>query len=164
MTKPSSFVEPLKRAGKKLELQAQRAAHAEAREAAAIASSRAHPAGNTYQAVLTPTFVLRRNGDTKRQRTTSRPSSSPSESKTLVPHADSEDEEGKGPKTEETTKIRGAAARNHRAKEIREREVQQQREQERADAAGRRKARSERRRGEGKPSPIPSARSRLLRF
>ena len=44
-------------------------------------------------------------------------------------------------------KIRGAAARNHRNKELREQE--EKREQERAEAAAKRKARSERRRGDG---------------
>lgn len=43
--------------------------------------------------------------------------------------------------------MRGAAARNHRDKEIRDRE--EKRERERADAAGRRKGRAERRRGDG---------------
>jgi len=106
---------------------------------------------------LADTMLVRRGKEdnTKRQRT-SGPSSSPSDSKTFAPNAHSEDEEEKAPKPEGANKIRGAAARNHRAKEFREREAAQQREQERADAAGRRKARSERRRGEGQLSSAPS--------
>lgn len=105
-------------------------------------------------------LVLRGKEDyAKRQRTLG-PSSSPSDNKILALSANSEDEDEKAPRTEGANKIRGAAARNHRAKELREREAAQQREQERADAAGRRKARSERRRGEGQPSsaPVPSVR------
>lgn len=50
--------------------------------------------------------------------------------------------------------MRGAAARNHRDKEIRDRE--EKRERERADAAGRRKGRAERRRGDGIFSKTPT--------
>ena len=59
---------------------------------------------------------------------------------------DGNDNETK-PREGGTNKIRGAAARNHRNKELRESEGK--REQERAEAAGRRKARIERRKGDG---------------
>lgn len=53
-------------------------------------------------------------------------------------------------KSEKSKAIRGAAARNHRNKEVRDREAQ--REKERIDALGGRKARTERRRGDGNVS------------
>ncbi|CAL8578216.1 Histone deacetylase complex subunit [Xanthoria parietina] len=54
--------------------------------------------------------------------------------------------------------IRGAAARNHRKKELREQE--EKREKDRADAAGRRKGRAEKRRGdESDPSEEPLSRN-----
>ena len=93
--------------------------------------------------------MIRRKESTKRQRTGSGSSSPPSDSRTLLPNPDSEDEGDKPIKAAGGShkKIRGAAARNHRDKEIRDRE--EKRERERADAAGRRKGRAERRRGDG---------------
>ncbi|KAL8792470.1 MAG: hypothetical protein Q9195_004926 [Heterodermia aff. obscurata] len=96
-----------------------------------------------------------RKGDTKRQRTTS--SSPPSDSKTLPPEPASDDDNDNETKPQDggQNKIRGAAARNHRNKELREQE--ERREQERAEAAAKRKARSERRRGDDSdPSPEPA--------
>ncbi len=86
----------------------------------------------------------RRNENVKRQRTTSGSASSASQSKSRRHDADSENEIGK---PEKPKNIRGAAARNHRNKEVRDREAQ--REKERADALGGRKGRAERRRGDG---------------
>lgn len=59
-------------------------------------------------------------------------------------------------------KVRGAAAKNRREKEIRERE--EKREKERADAAGRRKGRAERRRGDGRLRSILRFRLRSVRL
>lgn len=86
----------------------------------------------------------RRNENVKRQRTTSGSASSVSQSKSRPRDADSDNETEK---PEKTKSIRGAAARNHRNKEVRDREAQ--REKERADALGGRKGRAERRRGDG---------------
>ena len=88
----------------------------------------------------------RRKEDTKRQRTTF--SSSPSDGKTILAETMSDDGDDDSVKPQEgPKKIRGAAARNHRNKELREQE--EKREQDRAEAAGRRKARSERRKADG---------------
>lgn len=96
-----------------------------------------------------------RNENAKRQRTASGSASSASQSKSRRRDADSENEIEK---PEKTKNIRGAAARNHRNKEVRDREAQ--REKERADAFGGRKGRAERRRGdESDPSPQPLSRT-----
>lgn len=96
-----------------------------------------------------------RNENAKRQRTASGSASSASQGKTRRHDADSEDEIEK---REKTKNIRGAAARNHRNKEVRDREAQ--REKERADPIGGRKGRAERRRGdESDPSPQPLSRT-----
>lgn len=100
-----------------------------------------------------PVLILsNRHEDTKRQRIGSDSTSSPSDSKTLHPNADSDEEAdhslklvGGSHKT-----VRGATTRNNRDKEIRDRE--EKRERQRADAAGRRKGRAERRRVDGIPS------------
>ena len=89
----------------------------------------------------------RREDGKKRQRTDSGSSSSSHDQATdfngvMVGDAAHEGDDQK--------MIRGAAARNHRAKELRERE--EQREKQKADAAGRRKGRAERRRGDGTPA------------
>ena len=99
---------------------------------------------------------IRRKEDTKRQRTGSDSSSLPSDSKTLLPNADSDEDAGQTTKAAAGShkKIRGAAARNRREKEIRDRE--EKRERERADAAGRRKGRAERRRGDGMSCKLPT--------
>ncbi len=96
-----------------------------------------------------------RHEDAKRQRVSSDSSSSPSDSKTLHPNAESDEEADQSLKVGGGShkKIRGAAARNHRDKELRERE--EKRERERADAAGRRKGRAERRRADGTFSKTP---------
>lgn len=90
-----------------------------------------------------------RHEDTKRQRISSDSSSSPSDSKTLHPNAESDEEADQSLKIAGGSHktIRGAATRNNRDKEIRDRE--EKRERERADAAGRRKGRAERRRVDG---------------
>lgn len=103
--------------------------------------------------ILLPVLIsTNRHEDTKRQRISSDSCSSHSDSKTLHPNAESDEEAdeslkiaGGGHKT-----IRGATTRNNRDKEIRDRE--EKRERERADAAGRRKGRAERRRVDGIPS------------
>lgn len=90
-----------------------------------------------------------RHEDTKRQRISSDSSSSHSDSKTLHPNAESDEEADQSLKITggNHKTIRGAATRNNRDKEIRDRE--EKRERERADAAGRRKGRAERRRVDG---------------
>ncbi|MCJ1416470.1 hypothetical protein MMC32_002808 [Xylographa parallela] len=95
-----------------------------------------------------------RRDPSKRQRTNSHSSSSPSTHKSNPIPTSSSDEALAALKDSEHSpkKIRGAAARNHREKEQRE-----QRERERADAAGRRAARSERRR-DSDPSDDPQSR------
>ena len=86
----------------------------------------------------------RRNENVKRQRTTSGSASSASQSKSRRRGAESENELEK---PEKSHTIRGTAARNHRNKEVRDREAQ--REKERANAHGGRKGRAEQRRGDG---------------
>ncbi len=88
----------------------------------------------------------RRTEDIKRQRTTSGSASSNSQSKSRRQAVESEEE---NQKPERHKNIRGAAARNHRNKEIRDREAQ--REQERAHASGS-KRRTARGRDDGKYS------------
>ncbi|KAI9852727.1 MAG: hypothetical protein M1838_005922 [Thelocarpon superellum] len=89
-----------------------------------------------------------RQGSTKRQRTGSSTPSSPlhanGRSHSPALEAEEDDSMTKISSQNGPRKIRGAAARNHREKELRERE----KERERADAAGRRKGRAERRRGD----------------
>ncbi|CAD6587963.1 MAG: hypothetical protein ASARMPRED_003362 [Alectoria sarmentosa] len=100
-----------------------------------------------------------RNESAKRQRTTSGSASSASQSKKRRRDADSEDEIEK---PEKSRNIRGAAARNQRNKEFRDREAQ--REKERTDALGGRKGRAERRRGDDSdPSPQPLSRTVSVR-
>ena len=101
----------------------------------------------------------RRNENVKRQRTTSGSASSASQSKICRRGAESEDEVEK---PEKSKIIRGAAARNHRNKEVRDREAQ--REKERADAHGNRKGRAERRRGDGNVPQSSLNYLTLLRF
>ncbi|KAI9828282.1 MAG: hypothetical protein M1819_006620 [Sarea resinae] len=84
--------------------------------------------------------------DSKRLRTASQtPSPSNHTSHSPSRHDDSQDE-GTPTKDQAGKRIRGAAARNQRDKELRDRE--RERERERADAAGRRKGRAERRRAD----------------
>lgn len=97
------------------------------------------------------TSFYSRKEDTKRQRTTSGSASSNSQSKSQRPAADSDDEAGK---PERFKNIRGAAARNHRNKEVRDREAQ--RERERADGGGR-KRRVGRERDDGIHAPVRSS-------
>ena len=78
----------------------------------------------------------------KRQRTTSRTPTPPRELERFTSQADSDD--GTNGRPTGTKKIRGAAARNHREKELRE-----ERERSRQEAANKRKGRAERRRIEG---------------
>lgn len=115
-----------------------------------VQCNRAHPTDPLTRLFLS---ITRRKEDTKRQRTGSDSSSLPSDSKTLLPNVDSDegDQSTKAPAVSHK-KMRGAAARNHRDKEIRDRE--EKRERERADAAGRRKGRAERRRGDGTSSTL----------
>ncbi|KAI9845068.1 MAG: hypothetical protein M1837_005072 [Sclerophora amabilis] len=85
----------------------------------------------------------------KRQRTTSgSPTISQSNSHSTSHLADSDEEEGsnKNNTTAGGRRIRGAAARNHRDKELRDRE--RDKEKDKVEAVGRRKGRAERRRGD----------------
>lgn len=84
----------------------------------------------------------------KRQRTS--PSNSDSSSKKS--HSPEPDKPALG---KNGTKLRGAAARNNREKELRERQKQETAAQ-RAEAASKRNARSERRRADESPPPTPS--------
>ncbi|KAI4109441.1 MAG: hypothetical protein L6R37_000598 [Teloschistes peruensis] len=85
--------------------------------------------------------------DKKRQRTKSGSSASSNE-KPSAQEANEEEADKSKPIVPSAAKpIRGAAARNHRNKELRD--LEEKREKERADAAGRRKGRAERRRGDG---------------
>ncbi|KAM0795369.1 hypothetical protein BDR22DRAFT_871417 [Usnea florida] len=96
-----------------------------------------------------------RNENLKRQRTTSGSASSVSQNKSRRRNPESE---GEAEKAEKIKSIRGAAARNHMSKEVRDREVQG--EKERADVPAARKGRAERRRGDDSdPSPQPLSRT-----
>lgn len=171
--KPSNFEEQLRRAKRSAKPRAHLSAHEEANEAEVIVNSKLMSifcfqiAGVLLQTTHSrqlgdvTTFgepanlflpTSRRKEDTKRQRTGSDSSSPPSDSKTLLPNVDTDEEADRSTKAVSGShkKMRGAAARNHRDKEIRERE--EKRERERADAAGRRKGRAERRRGDGPAS------------
>ena len=75
-------------------------------------------------------LICRRDEEAKRRRTTSGSSSNHSKQQRQIPGSDEE-----APKLDKHKNIRGAAARNHRAKDLREREA---REKERGDAAKRR--------------------------
>ncbi|KAL8770003.1 MAG: hypothetical protein Q9209_004250 [Squamulea sp. 1 TL-2023] len=97
------------------------------------------------------------NHDNKRQRTQSGSSASSNDKEAP------QDNEGNVEETNATfspsaRNIRGAAARNHRKKELREQD--EKREKDRANAAGRRKGRAEKRRGEeSDPSEEPLSRN-----
>ncbi|KAL8758082.1 MAG: hypothetical protein Q9199_001762 [Rusavskia elegans] len=95
--------------------------------------------------------------DNKRQRTKSGSSAS-SNDKGAPPDDEGDIEEANATFSPSAKNIRGAAARNHRKKELREQE--EKREKDRADAAGRRKGRAEKRRGdESDPSEEPLTRN-----
>lgn len=151
MMKPNKYGEQLKKAKKKATLPAHLLALEEVKEAEVKVISMFFLSLRFLDVViLFPVLISdNRPEDTKRQRISSDSSSSPSDSKTLHPNAESDEEAdqslkiaGGGHKM-----IRGAATRNNRDKEIRDRE--EKRERERADAAGRRKGRAERRRVDG---------------
>lgn len=89
--------------------------------------------------------------DNKRQRTKSGSSAS-SNDKAAPPDDEGDIEEANATFSPSAKNIRGAAAQNHRKKELREQE--EKREKDRADAAGRRKGRAEKRRGDGKTEKI----------
>ncbi|KAL8853501.1 MAG: hypothetical protein Q9221_001660 [Calogaya cf. arnoldii] len=95
--------------------------------------------------------------DNKRQRTKS--GSSASSNEKGAPQDNEETiEETNATFSPSAKNVRGAAARNHRKKELREQE--EKREKDRADAAGRRKGRAEKRRGdESDPSEEPISRN-----
>ncbi|KIW70726.1 hypothetical protein, variant [Phialophora macrospora] len=92
-------------------------------------------------------------GNPKRQRTGSHSSD------TVSKHSESPEPTNneEGPQTVRTAlqRLRGAAARTNKEKELREKQKEQQAAQ-RAEAASKRNARSERRRGEDSPPPTPS--------
>ena len=77
----------------------------------------------------------RQNENAKRQRTTSGSASSNSQRKARQQLIESEEERQK---PERTKNIRGAAARNHRNKEIRDQEAQRERERTEKDGGRRR--------------------------
>jgi hypothetical protein len=87
-------------------------------------------------------------GNSKRQRTGSHSSDTVSKHTESPEPTNIED----GPQTGRTAlqRLRGAAARTNKEKELREKQKEQQAAQ-RAEAASKRNARSERRRGEGEP-------------
>ncbi|KAL8923972.1 MAG: hypothetical protein Q9172_002899 [Xanthocarpia lactea] len=85
--------------------------------------------------------------DNKRQRTKSGSSASSNDKEAPQDHEEV-NEETHATLSPSAKNIRGAAARNHRNKELRDQE--EKREKDRADAAGRRKGRAEKRRGDGK--------------
>lgn len=87
--------------------------------------------------------LLRKINDAKRQRTTSRSISPPPEIQRLPSQAESDD--GIMTRVVGSKKIRGAAARNHREKELRE-----EKERQRLEAKQKRMGRAERRRVDGK--------------
>lgn len=89
--------------------------------------------------------------DNKRQRTKSGSSES-SNDKEGPQDDEGAIEEANATFSPSAKNIRGAAARNHRKKELREQE--EKREKDRADAAGRRKGRAEKRRGDGKTEGV----------
>ncbi|MCJ1307999.1 hypothetical protein MMC25_001649 [Agyrium rufum] len=92
----------------------------------------------------------------KRQRTNSHSSSSTKRRR--ASSSDNEADPGKGSESNGKPALRGAAARNHAAKELQDRE--KAKEQERADAAGRRKGRAERRRNDDDSPPSDEPLSR----
>jgi hypothetical protein len=85
---------------------------------------------------------LRKPDSSKRQRTASASPSPSGDPRRFASQVDSDD--GTNGKVTGSKKIRGAAARNHREKELRE-----ERERSRQEAANKRKGRAERRRVEG---------------
>ncbi|KAI4276210.1 MAG: hypothetical protein LQ337_002650 [Flavoplaca oasis] len=95
--------------------------------------------------------------DNRRQRTKS--GSSASSNDKVAPRDDEVGvEEADATLSPSAKNIRGAAARNHRKKELREQE--EKREKDRGDATGRRKGRAEKRRGdESDPSEEPPSRN-----
>lgn len=95
--------------------------------------------------MVTP--ACRGKDDNKRQRTKSGSSASSNEKPSAQEGNEEEADKSKPIVPSATKSIRGAAARNHRNKELRD--LEEKREKERADAAGRRKGRAERRRGDG---------------
>lgn len=92
-------------------------------------------------------FHCRGKDDNRRQRTKS--GSSASSNDKVAPRDDEVGvEEADATLSPSAKNIRGAAARNHRKKELREQE--EKREKDRGDATGRRKGRAEKRRGDGR--------------
>ncbi|EXJ78454.1 hypothetical protein A1O1_08854 [Capronia coronata CBS 617.96] len=95
-------------------------------------------------------------GKNKRQRTGSNSSSTMSKrSESPDPAGDDTASKGTAAGRLASLKLRGAAARNNREKELRDKQKEQQAVQ-RAEAANKRNARSERRRGEDSPPATPS--------
>lgn len=84
----------------------------------------------------------------KRPRTDSGSSASSSNPRGAQDNVEIEAEDTQVAASSTGKNIRGAAARNHRNKELREREEKQQKD--RLDAASKRKGRAEKRRGDGK--------------
>ena len=138
MMKPSSYAEPLKRARKTASPKSMGQGKGNAVEARAKSRCLVYP----RRLIAMLIHFLRIGEDAKRRRTMS--GSTSSNSKNQRQEAASEDEIDK---TEKSKNIRGAAARNHRAKEIREREAA--REKERAEAT-KRKGQNHKRKSDGR--------------
>lgn len=98
-------------------------------------------------ASLTSVCCYRPDEGSKRQRTESASSAS-SNDKQRAQADEGENKDSNAGAPTAGKNIRGAAARNHRNKELRQREEKQQKD--RLDAASKRKGRAERRRGDGK--------------
>ncbi|KAL8665131.1 MAG: hypothetical protein Q9202_002531 [Teloschistes flavicans] len=94
-----------------------------------------------------PSSACRGKDDNKRQRTKSGSYASSNEKPFAQVCNEDEADRSKPMVPSAGKSIRGAAARNHRNKELRD--LEEKREKDRADAAGRRKGRAERRRGDG---------------
>ena len=137
LTKRSNFEEPLRKVRGRVEPLARLRARGKASAVGAKAKSTFPLYWFAFSASSESTqltIFYSRKEDTKRQRTTSGSGSSNSQSKNRRPGADSDEE---AEKPERFKNIRGAAARNHRNKEVRDREAQ--RDRERVDSGGRKR-------------------------
>jgi len=114
--------------------------HGEAKEVAVIAKSKQRSPDDT----LVTDFGESKLDGIKRQRTASASPSPSGEPHRFASQVDSDD--GATTKPNVGKKIRGAAARNHKEKELRE-----ELERSRQEAANKRKGRAERRRIDGEP-------------
>ncbi len=107
-----------------------------------VATAKSRPASFSTRMVERLTIFARKPDGPKRQRTASASPSPSQEPQQFASQADSDD--GTNGRATGAKKIRGAAARNHKEKELRE-----ERERSRQEAAKKRMGRAERRRVEG---------------